>query len=100
MTRFTPFAMFLAAVIGIAALGATALAATRAPAGASAAYVSSALGYAVQLPAPWRRSATLSAMVNNGNLKVGHEVFTIRSIISGDETSLWPPAPPALWCES
>ena len=74
MRRITPFAAFLAAVIGITALGATALAARGGPVGPLTAYASQTLGYSVQLPGAWRRSAVLSALVNNGNLKVGHEV--------------------------
>jgi hypothetical protein len=94
--RFTPFAAFLAAVVAIAALGATAFAATRGPAGPATAYVSQTLGYSVQLPGAWRRSAVLSALVNNGNLKLGHEVFTIRSV--ADEAGvLVDPGPGAAW---
>ena len=96
MRRFTPFATFLAAVIGIAALGATALAATRGPVVPATAYASSTLGYSVQLPGAWRRSSTLSAMVNNGNLKVGHEVFTIRST-SDEASAIVDPGPGAAW---
>jgi hypothetical protein len=96
MRRVAPIAALLAAVIGIAALGATALAATRGPVGPATAYTSQTLGYSVQLPAAWRRTAVLSAMVNNGNLKVGHEVFTIRS--TGDEAGvLNDPGPGAAW---
>lgn len=96
MRRFTPFAMFLAAVIAIAALGATALAATRGPSVPATAYASQTLGYSVQLPGAWRRSTVLSAMVNNGNLKVGHEVFTIRSL-SDESGVLADPGPGAAW---
>jgi hypothetical protein len=96
MTRGTPLAAFVAAVIAIAALGATALAATRGPVEPATAYVSSTLGYSVQLPAAWRRTSVLSAMVNNGNLKVGHEVFTIRTV--ADEAGvLNDPGPGAAW---
>ena len=96
MRRLRPLAAVFAAVIGIAALGATALAATREPVGPTTAYVSSTLGYSVQLPAAWRRTSVLSAMVNNGNLKVGHEVFTIRSV--ADEAGvLNDPGPGAAW---
>ncbi|MFN2625686.1 MAG: hypothetical protein ABR520_06325, partial [Mycobacteriales bacterium] len=96
MKRYTPFAAFLAAVIAIAALGATALAATRGPSGLTTAYVSQTLGYSIQLPGTWRRSAVLSAMVNNGSLKLGHEVFTIRSV--ADESGvLADPGPGAAW---
>jgi hypothetical protein len=94
--RFRPMAAFIAALVGISLLGATALAATRGPVSPTAAYVSSTLGYAVQLPGGWRRSAVLSALVNNGNLKVGHEVFTIRSV--ADESGvLNDPGPGAAW---
>jgi len=96
MRRFVPIAVFFAAVVAIAALGATALAATRGPIGPATAYVSQTLGYDVQLPAGWRRSAVLSALVNNGNLKLGHEVFTIRSV--ADEAGvLNDPGPGAAW---
>ena len=96
MRRFAPIATFLAVVIGIAALGATALAATRGPVGPSTSYISQALGYDVQLPGPWRRSTVLSANVHNGNLKVGHEVFTIRTV--ADESGvLNDPGPGAAW---
>ena len=96
MKRFAPIAIFFAVVIGIAALGATALAATRGPAGPSTAYVSQTLGYEVQLPGSWRRSMALSALVRNGNLKLGHEVFTIRS--TADESGvLNDPGPGAAW---
>jgi hypothetical protein len=96
MRRLAPLAAFGAAVIAIAALGATALAATRGPIGPTTAYVSQPLGYSVQLPAAWRRTAVLSAMVNNGNLKVGHEVFTIRTV--ADEAGvLNDPGPGAAW---
>jgi hypothetical protein len=96
MRRLLPLATFVAAVIAVAALGATALAATRGPAGPATAYVSQTLGYSVQLPAAWRRSTTISALVSNGNLKVGHEVFTIRS--SPDEASaIVDPGPGAAW---
>ena len=96
MRRLVPLAALLAGVIGIAALGATALAATRGPAGPVSAYASQTLGYSVQLPAAWRRSAVLSALVNNGNLKLGHEVFTIRS--TADEAGvLNDPGPGAAW---
>lgn len=91
-----PIAAFIAGVIAISALGATALAATRGLVGPSIAYVSSTLGYSVQLPGGWRRSTVLSAMVKNGNLKVGHEVFTIRSV--ADEAGvLNDPGPGAAW---
>jgi hypothetical protein len=94
--RLTPCAALLAAVIAIAALGATALAATRGPVGPSTAYVSQTLGYSVALPGVWRRSAVLSALVNNGNLKLGHEVFTIRTV--ADEAGvLTDPGPGAAW---
>ena len=96
MRRFVPFAIFVAAVIGIAALGATALAATRGPVGPATAYASSTLGYEVQLPAAWRRSSTLSALVRNGNLKLGHEVFTIRSV-SDEASAVVDPGPGAAW---
>jgi hypothetical protein len=96
MRHFVPLTALLAGVIGIAALGATAFAATRGPAGPMTAYASPTLGYSVQLPAPWRRSTVLSALVNNGNLKLGHEVFTIRS--TADEAGeLNDPGPGAAW---
>lgn len=96
MRRFAPMLTFFAIVIAVALLGATALAATRGPAGPLSAYVSQPLGFAVQLPGSWRRSTVLSALVNNGNLKVGHEVFTIRS--TGDESGvLNDPGPGAAW---
>jgi hypothetical protein len=96
MRRFAPLATFLAIVIGITALGATALAATRGPVAPSTGYSSQSLGYEVQLPASWRRSTVLSANVRNGNLKVGHEVFTFRS--PADETGvLNDPGPGAAW---
>jgi len=96
VTRVAPFALFVAGLIGLAALGATALAATHGPSGPATAYVSQGLGYSVQLPPAWRRSTVLSAMVNNGNLKVGHEVFTIRSL--ADESGvLNDPGPGAAW---
>lgn len=96
MKRLAPLAIFFAVVVGIAALGATALAATRGPVAPSTAYVSQSLGYEVQLPGPWRRSTILSALVRNGNLKVGHEVFTIRS--TADESGvLNDPGPGAAW---
>ena len=44
MRRITPFAAFLAAVIGITALGATALAARGGPVGPLTAYASQTLG--------------------------------------------------------
>jgi hypothetical protein len=96
MKRVTPVAAFLAALIAIAALGATALAATRGPSGPATAYVSQTLGYSVQLPGVWRRSAVLSALVNNGNLKLGHEVFTIRSRTDESDV-LVDPGPGAAW---
>jgi len=96
MSRRTSLAALLAGVIGLAALGATAFAATRGPSGPVTAYASQTLGYSVQLPAGWRRSSVLSAMVNNGNLKVGHELFTIRS--TADEAGvLNDPGPGAGW---
>ncbi|HTJ59944.1 MAG TPA: hypothetical protein VL333_02000 [Candidatus Saccharimonadales bacterium] len=96
MKRFAPLAALLAGVIGMAALGATALAVTRGPSGPAAAYASQSLGYSVQLPAAWRRSTALSALVNNGSLKVGHEVFTVRS--TADEAGvLNDPGPGAAW---
>jgi len=94
--RFLPTAVFFGAVVAIAALGATALAATRGPIGATTAYVSQTLGYDVQLPAGWRRSAVLSALVNTGTLKLGHEVFTIRSV-SDEAGVLNDPGPGAAW---
>jgi len=94
--RFRPITTFVAVVIAVAALGATALAATRGPVAPATAYVSSTLGYQVQLPGAWRRSSVLSALVNNGNLKLGHEVFTIRSVT--DEAGvLNDPGPGAAW---
>lgn len=96
MRRFTPIATFFAVVIGVAALGATALAATRGPVGPTTAYLSQTLGYEVQLPGGWRRSTVLSTLVNNGTRKVGHDVFTIRSI--ADESGvLNDPGPGATW---
>jgi hypothetical protein len=96
VNRFTPIAAFFAVVIAIGALGASALAATRGPAGPATAYVSQPLGYSVQLPGAWRHSGVLSAMVNNGNLKLGHEVFTIRTV--ADEAGvLNDPGPGAAW---
>jgi hypothetical protein len=96
MRQVAPLAAFGVAIIVIAALGATALAATRGPVGPATAYVSSTLGYSVQLPAAWRRTAVLSAVVNNGTLKVGHEVFTIRT--TADEAGvLSDPGPGAAW---
>lgn len=96
MRRFAPIATFFAIVLATVTLGATALAATRGPVAASAGYTSSALGYQVQLPSPWRRSAVLSTLVYNGTLKVGHDVFTFRS--AGDESgALGDPGPGAAW---
>ena len=96
MRRFPPLVVFLAVVIGVAALGATALAATRGPVGPTSGYASQTLGYEVQLPGAWRRSTVLSTIVRNGNLKVGHEVFTIRSL--ADEAGvLNDPGPGAAW---
>lgn len=96
MKRFAPMITFFAIVIAVATLGATALAATRGPAGPLTAYVSQSLGFEVQLPGSWRRSTVLSTLVNNGNLKVGHEVFTIRSTV--DESGvLNDPGPGAAW---
>lgn len=96
MKRLAPFATFVVAVVAVAALGATALAATRGPVEPATAYASSTLGYSVDLPGGWRRSAVLSTMVNNGTLKVGHEVFTIRS--TADESGvLVDPGPGAAW---
>lgn len=95
MRRFAPFATLCAAVVGTA-LGATALAATRVPAAPATAYVSPTLAYSVQLPGAWRRSSALSAMVDNGNLKVGHEVFTIRSA-SDEASAIVDPGPGAAW---
>jgi hypothetical protein len=95
MKRFAPLAIFFAVIIGIAALAATALAATRVPVRVSP-YIGQTLGYEVQLPGSWRRSTVLSALVRNGNLKVGHEVFTIRS--TADESgALNDPGPGAAW---
>ena len=96
MKRFAPLATFFAIVIGVVALGASALAATRGPVGPTASYVSQTLGYELQLPGTWRRSTVLSALVHNGNLKFGHEVFTIRS--TADESAvLNDPGPGAAW---
>jgi len=96
MRRFTLLVAFVAAVIAIAALGAGVLAVTQGPAAPASAYVSQTLGYEVQLPSGWRRSTTLSALVRNGNLKLGHEVFTIRSL--ADEAGvLADPGPGAAW---
>ena len=96
MKLFAPIAVFFAAVIGAAALGATALAATSRPVAPAGAYLSQTLGYELQLPGSWRRSSVLSALVHNGNLKVGHEVFTIRG--TADESSvLNDPGPGAAW---
>ena len=96
MRRFAPIATFFAVVMCVTALGATALAATRGPAAPSTAYASQGLGYEVQLPGSWRRSTVLSTLVRNGNLKVGHEVFTIRS--AADESGvLNDPGPGAAW---
>lgn len=96
MRRFLPITTFFAAVIAIATVGATALAATHVPVGPAGAYVGSTLGYEVQLPAGWRRSAVLSALVRNSGLKVGHEVFTIRT--GADEAGvLNDPGPGAAW---
>lgn len=96
MSRFAPLATFFAIVLGIATLGATALAATRGPVAANADYTSSALGYQVQLPSPWRRSTVLSTLVQNGTRKVGHDVFTYRS--ATDESGvLSDPGPGAAW---
>ncbi len=96
MTRFAPIAIFFAVVAGISLLGATALAATRGPVAPTTAYVSQTLGYEVQLPGSWRRSTALSALVHNGNLKLGHEVFTIRG--TADESGvLNDPGPGAAW---
>jgi hypothetical protein len=91
-----PLATFLGAVIAIALLGATALAATRGPVAPGAAYASQTLGYEIQLPGSWRRSAVLSALVRNGNLKVGHEVFTIRGV-ADESGALNDPGPGAAW---
>jgi hypothetical protein len=91
-----PLATFLGAVIAIALLGATALAATRGPIAPGAAYASQTLGYEIQLPGSWRRSAVLSALVRNGNLKVGHEVFTIRGV-ADESGALNDPGPGAAW---
>ena len=91
-----PFGAFVAGVIAIATLGAGALAATHGPVAPASAYLSQTLGYEVQLPGGWRRSTTLSALVRNGNLKLGHEVFTIRSLT--DEAGvLADPGPGAAW---
>jgi hypothetical protein len=96
MSRPAPLVVFFAVLIGIAVLGATALAATRGPVSPTSAYVSQTLGYEVQLPGTWRRSTVLSAMVRNGNLKLGHEVFTIRG--TADEAgALNDPGPGAAW---
>ena len=96
MRRFAPLATFVAAVIAIAALGATALAGTRGPVESTTSYMSQTLGYEVQLPGAWRRSMVLSALVRNGTLKLGHEVFTIRSV--ADEAGvLNDPGPGAAW---
>ena len=91
-----PLAAVFAALLGAAALGATALAATRGPAAPSAAFVSQTLGYEVQLPGTWRRSSTLSALVRNGTLKLGHDVFTIRST-ADEAAALIDPGPGAAW---
>lgn len=94
--RRVPIAALVAAVIAIAGLGATALAATRGPVGPTTGYASQTLGYEVRLPDAWRRSTVLSTLVQNGTLKVGHEVFTIRT--GADEaTSLSDPGPGAAW---
>jgi hypothetical protein len=96
MMRRAPLAIFFAAVIGLAALGATALAATRGPVGPTASFASQTFGYEVQLPGSWRRSATLSTLVRNGTLKLGHDVFTVRSL--ADEAGvLNDPGPGAAW---
>ena len=96
MKRFTPIATFFAIVMCVAVLGATALAATRGPVAPASAYISQSLGYELQLPGSWRRSTVLSTLVRNGNLKVGHEVFTIRS--AADESGvLNDPGPGAAW---
>lgn len=96
MKRSTLLLAILAALSAIAALGPTALAATRAPSGPLVAYASPTLGYSVQLPGAWRRSAVLSTLVNNGTLKVGHEVFTIRSV-ADERGALVDPGPGAAW---
>lgn len=96
MKRSTLLLAVLAPLIAIAALGPTALAATQVPSGPLVGYASPALGYSVQLPGAWRRSAVLSTLVNNGTLKVGHEVFTVRSV--ADESGvLVDPGPGAAW---
>lgn len=91
-----PIAAFFAIAVGSAALAASALAATRGPVAADAAYVSQSLGYGVQLPGAWRRSSVLSTNVYNGTLKVGHEVFTVRSLADEDGV-LGDPGPGAAW---
>ncbi len=96
MTRPAPIATFFAVVICVVALGATALSATRGPVAPASGYLSQSLGYELQLPGSWRRSTVLSTLVHNGNLKVGHEVFTIRS--TADESGvLNDPGPGAAW---
>ncbi|MHB8630497.1 MAG: hypothetical protein ACYC9W_01035, partial [Candidatus Limnocylindria bacterium] len=96
MRRIAPLAACFAAALAAVALGATAFAVTRGPSGPATAYVSSTLGYSVQLPGAWRRSSVLSTLVNNGTLKVGHDVFTIRSV--ADEAGvLNDPGPGAAW---
>ncbi|HEX9494290.1 MAG TPA: hypothetical protein VGA38_00850, partial [Candidatus Limnocylindria bacterium] len=96
MRRAVPLAAVLAAILGLAALGATALAATRGPIAATAPFASQSLGYEVQLPGTWRRSSTLSALVRNGTLKLGHDVFTIRSV-ADEGSALVDPGPGAAW---
>ncbi len=96
MRRAVPLAAVLAAILGLAALGATALAATRGPIAATAPFASQSLGYEVQLPGTWRRSSTLSALVRNGTLKLGHDVFTIRSV-ADEAGALVDPGPGAAW---
>jgi hypothetical protein len=96
MKRVMPLAAVLTAILGLAALGATTLAATRGPVASTAPFASQTLGYEVQLPGTWRRSSTLSALVRNGTLKLGHDVFTIRSV-ADEAGALVDPGPGAAW---
>lgn len=96
MRRRGPLSAILALAIGLAALGASALSASVGPGPSGAAYLSQTLGYDIQLPGAWRRSSALSTLVHNGILKVGHEVFTIRSA-ADEAASLADPGPGAAW---
>jgi hypothetical protein len=79
LRRLGPFVGFGAGAFVVAALLIVSSPSTGVALAAPATVIESSFGYRVDLPPGWRRSDLLSLRIDNNQVHLGHDVYTVRS---------------------